>query len=342
MNNKKFNPNEIGIPNGNYFGTHTSIEESDIVLIPIPWDVTTSLRDGTSNGPKAILDVSTNIDLHDFNYKKAWDLKVATHPFPLKIKEKNDAIRPVAKEIISKLSQGIVNSDTQIIENLKLVNRASDELNDWLFGVAKDYLSKNKIIGIVGGEHSVPFGLFNALAEVHEDFGVLHIDAHADLRQGYEGFSYSHASIMYNVSRLLAVSRFVQVGLRDVCEEEMDYAESDNRFHVYSNDVLATKKFKGINWNYICEEIVSKLPDKVYVSFDVDGLDPSLCPHTGTPVPGGLSYNEAIYLLLQLGQQGKTIIGFDICEVAPGQDDWDATVGAKILYQLSLLANKNR
>lgn len=339
MNNKpKFNPNEIGIPNGNFFGMPYSIEESNIVLIPVPWDVTTSLHDGTSNGPNAMLSASVLIDLFDYSTPASSEIKIATHPYPKDIEALNAKLRPYAKEVIEKLASGTDISNENIVNKLKVINEGSDELNDWLALITKDYIDKGKIVGIVGGDHSVPFGFISALADSYEDFGVLHIDAHADLRQGYEGFAYSHASIMYNVSRLLPISKFVQIGLRDVCEEEVLYAESDNRFHVYSDNELSYRKFKGINWDFVCDEVIKVLPDKIYVSFDIDGLEPSMCPNTGTPVPGGLQYNEAMYLLQRIKCSGKKIIGFDLCEVAPGKDNWDAIVGAKVLFQLSLLA----
>ncbi|NEQ18269.1 MAG: hypothetical protein F6K44_33220 [Moorea sp. SIO3E2] len=128
------------------------------------------------------------------------------------------------------------------------------------------------------------------------------------------------------------ISRLVQVGIRDVCEAEMAMVNSDSKVVIFDDWQLTANAYEGITWAAQCHKTISNLPDKVYISFDIDGLNPSYCPHTGTPVPGGLEFNEAIYLLRSLVQTGKTIIGFDLCEVAPGDvgDEWDGNVKANI------------
>ncbi|EGJ29907.1 MULTISPECIES: arginase family protein [Moorena] len=135
------------------------------------------------------------------------------------------------------------------------------------------------------------------------------------------------------------ISRLVQVGIRDVCEAEMAMVNSDSRVVMFDDWQLTANAYEGFTWTAQCHKIISNLPDQVYISFDIDGLNPSYCPHTGTPVPGGLEFNEAIYLLRSLVQTGKTIIGFDLCEVAPGDvgDKWDGNVGARVLYKLACL-----
>jgi agmatinase len=191
-------------------------------------------------------------------------------------------------------------------------------------------------VAVVGGEHSAPFGLLQALNEKYDDFGILHIDAHADLRRAYEGFTYSHASIMYNVlEQLRHVTKIVQVGVRDYCAEEAALMAADVRLVPFTDAALQEASFNGLPWAQQCRDIVAALPEKVYVSFDIDGLTPDNCPHTGTPVPGGLTYNQAVFLLKAVAQSGKKIIGFDLCEVAPsGHDEWDANVGARVLFKL--------
>jgi agmatinase len=189
-------------------------------------------------------------------------------------------------------------------------------------------------VGIVGGEHSVPLGLIRALHEQHNSFGILHIDAHADLRCAYEGFVYSHASVMYHAGRMPGIS-LCQVGIRDYWSDEADLMGASEHIHCFSDQELRRKLFEGTDWNKLCRQIIDRLPDKVYISFDIDGLSPDNCPHTGTPVPGGLSFREADYLLHCLALSPKRIIGFDLCEVAPGKDsEWDANVGARMLYKL--------
>jgi agmatinase len=184
-------------------------------------------------------------------------------------------------------------------------------------------------------------GYLQLQAEQHTDFGLLVIDAHMDLRKAYEGFTYSHASIFYNaLEQLPQIKKLVQVGIRDYCHEEKEYVEqSENRIQIFYDRDMRAKIYQGISWASICEEIVESLPDKVYLSVDIDGLDPKLCPNTGTPVPGGLEYEELVYLLNTLQSSGKTIIGFDLCEVSPGDSDWDGNVGARLLFHLCGVAS---
>jgi agmatinase len=169
---------------------------------------------------------------------------------------------------------------------------------------------------------------------------VLHLDAHADLRVAYEGFTYSHASVMYNAAeRLPEIARIVQVGIRDLSQEEHEYAQrSKGRIVQHHDQVLARARLEGESWSTQVRRIAEALPRDVYVSFDIDALDPSLCPHTGTPVPGGLSFQQAAYLLAALGWHDRRIVGFDLVEVAPdpsGADEWDGNVGARLLYKLA-------
>src|SRR5690606_6032202 len=145
----------------------------------------------------------------------------------------------------------------------------------------------------------------------------------------------SHASIMYNALNIPQIEKIVQVGIRDFCEQEVEVVKSSNgRVRVFTDMDLKAKEFEGENWKKICQEIIAELPQKVHISFDIDGLYPWYCPHTGTPVPGGLAYEKATYLLSQLVESGKEIIGFDLVEVAPGEDDWDGNVGARLLFHL--------
>ena len=192
-------------------------------------------------------------------------------------------------------------------------------------------------MGLIGGDHSVPFGAIKAHAERGE-LAILHVDAHADLRDAYEGFACSHASIMRNVmTQLPSVTRLVQVGIRDVAKSEIDFiAAQGGRVITHFDAVLAERKLAGESWRQLCDAIVADLPARVYISFDIDGLDPQLCPHTGTPVPGGLSFQEACLLIKRVVESGRKIIGFDLNEVAPGPDgdEWDANVAARLLYKL--------
>ena len=179
----------------------------------------------------------------------------------------------------------------------------------------------------------MPLGAFRAAVRAHPGLGILHVDAHADLRDAYEGFEHSHASILFNALQLADLGPVVQVGLRDVGTRERSLAQAEARVHWWTDDRMATAMHRGATFAELVERILAPLPEQVWISFDVDGLDPSLCPGTGTPVPGGLSWREAMGLLRGLGTSGRRIVGFDLCEVGPTA--WDANVGARLLYKLS-------
>jgi agmatinase len=193
-------------------------------------------------------------------------------------------------------------------------------------------------VGVIGGDHSVPLGAIKSIHEKYAgEFGVLHIDAHADLRIAYEGFTWSHASIMYNLmTSQHPPNKLVQVGIRDFCEEEVDFIRERKDIDTYFDLHLKKRMMEGESWKNLCIEIVSHLPDKVYVSFDIDGLDPTLCPNTGTPVPGGLSFAEALGLLRTICESQRKIVGFDLNEVSggPTREEWNGNVGARLLYKL--------
>ena len=336
-----FNPDNPGIANGNYFGLPHSVDKAEIVLIPVPWDVTTSYRPGTHKGPEAMIDASLQIDLFDSIVPRAWEVKIGTVPTNPAIEKKNRAARKYAERVISHLEKG---EDIEKVKDiLAKVNRASQELNETVYALCKEHIERGRITGVVGGDHSVPFGNIKAVSETLEDFGILHIDAHADLRHAYEGFNYSHASIMYNtLKEIPSVSQLTQVAVRDLSQGEANLIDSDPRIRCFTDHEMRKNIFDGKTWRQQCEDIVATLPKDVYISFDIDGLSPELCPNTGTPVPGGLSFREADYLLYLLAISNRNIVGFDLCEVTPSQtDEWDANVGARMLFKLALYTKLN-
>jgi agmatinase len=201
------------------------------------------------------------------------------------------------------------------------------------------------VFRIVASEHSTPLGLIEAIDESFADFGILQIDAHADLRNAYENFEQSHASIMFNVTKNCNnLSKLVQIGIRDIAQSEIDLIESSNgRIKTFFDWDLKEKAFNGVNWSTQVDEIISELPQNVYISFDIDGLIPSLCPNTGTPVAGGFQLEEITFLLFKLVESGRKIIGFDLNEVSPGESgEWDANVGARALWNLVCATEKSR
>ena len=331
-----FDPNGIGDANGNIYGLPFETDEAKLVILPVPWEVTVSYQAGTASAPEAIFEASSQVDLYDPFVKDAWKLGIAMQEINQDIRKKSNLLRLSAEEYIQKLSEGFKpeeNAALLAIQNE--INQAGLELNLWVKNESIRLMDQNKVVALLGGDHSTPLGLMQALAEKHSSFGILHIDAHADLREAYEGFEYSHASIMYNALKIPNITHLVQVGIRDFCEAELNLIQSDKRISTFFDRDIKHQQYEGSSWSAICDQIIDTLPEKVYLSFDIDGLDPKLCPNTGTPVPGGLELEQSIYLIEKLVYSGRTIIGFDLNEVAPGDDEWDANVGARLLYRLA-------
>lgn len=345
-----FSPDDVGVANGNYFGLPFAVEQAELVLLSAPWDVTVSYNHGTAAAPEAIVEASTQVELRDVHYPEGWKRGIATMEADPWIASTGKALRTEAERVINHLEEGGATSDGEIVEALAAVNAGSQELNERIYRQAAEVLAGGRLAALVGGDHSTPLGLMRAVDERMavrgERFGILHIDAHADLREAYEGFTCSHASIMYNALRLQQLERLVQVGIRDYCGAERELAtESNGRIVQFDDYTLARNGFEGMSWREQCAAVVAQLPQNVYISFDIDGLSPDNCPGTGTPVPGGLSYREAVYLLVQVVESGRSIVGFDLTEVAPSEGDgeWNANVGARILYKLcnlTLLSHK--
>jgi agmatinase len=323
-----------GPPGAGFLGADLDPCEAALVLIPVPWEVTTSYRGGTAGGPGAILAASHQLDLEEGAFDRPYRAGIAFLPEDPAIRALNRAARPAAQRAIAALERGV-----EARQELDQVNAAGKELNRRVYRAARTQLEVGRWVGLVGGDHSSPLGLIRALAERQADgFGVLHIDAHHDLRAAFEGFTWSHASILYNVMHEHPqVRRLVQVGVRDYSRaERLNLLALGERGRVFYGRDLFRRKAAGEGFGATCRTILEPLPQRVYVSFDIDGLDPPYCPSTGTPVPGGLSFDEACYLLEQLACSGRKVIGFDLCEVAPGAggDEWDANVGARLLYEL--------
>ncbi|HAA23966.1 MAG TPA: agmatinase, partial [Cytophagales bacterium] len=296
---------------------------------------------GTVNGPEAVLAASPQIDYHLQDLPQAWKMGIAMEPIPQALAHQSNILRKRTETYITWLEAG--NLPDQAPEDYRMllqeVNDSSLALCNNLTKKAEGHLDGGKVVGLLGGDHSTPLGLMTAISHRYEEFGILQIDAHADLRIAYEGFTYSHASIMTNALKLGPLSKLVQVGVRDYAESEHEVvATSAGRIESFYDQILQENRFQGMTWHQQCESIVAPLPEHVYVSFDIDGLDPTLCPNTGTPVPGGLSMEEALYLIKQVVKSGRKIVGFDVSEVAPGQDEWDGNVGARVLYRLACWA----
>jgi agmatinase len=333
---RKFDPTGPGDAHGSVFGLPFDEAESSVVLVPVPWEATTSYGRGTVHGPAAIREASPQLDL--------FDVELAAHglarpwAFGIHMRAEDPRVRAWNERASEHALRVLAHDGTDVRESLAIVNALSRELDAWVRDEVDALLARDKIVGVVGGDHSVAFGAIAAHATRNPGIGILHVDAHADLRPAYEGFERSHASVLRNVvDELEGVVTLVQVGLRDLSEEEFEYAKATPKITPWYEHALRRRLAEGTGWAHVCHDIVGTLPERVYVSFDIDGLDPTLCPGTGTPVPGGLSFGEACTLLATLGQSGRTIVGFDLVEVAPSgrkADEWDGNVGARILFKL--------
>ncbi len=340
---KDFNPNSAAQNDAGIFGLPFGPEESQIIIIPVPWEVTVSYGSGTANGPEEVLDASMQVDLYHHDFPELWKKGIYMDKLPESLIKLSETLRPEAEKIIDAIMDGKdVEKDPGLQIAYKTVNKGCEEMITWVKTQVEHWKNQGKIVGLLGGDHSTPLGYLQYLGEKNSEFGVLVLDAHYDLRNAYEGFKYSHASIFYNALEMVPqISKLVQVGIRDYCEEEKNYAvKQGSRVVTYFDREVRKSQFTGKTWDQICKEIVNNLPQKVYVSVDIDGFDPKLCPNTGTPVAGGLEYEEGMHLFNVLKASGKEIIGFDLNEVAPGDTDWNGNVGARILYHLCGLASK--
>ena len=314
----KFDPDAAAPKKSGIYGLPFSPREAHVVIIPVPFEATTSYGGGTARGPGVVMEASKQVDLFDHEMGRPYEAGIAMLNVPGKIVAWNSQAKKLGRK------------------NVRAVNKISASVNDWVYAQTNALLDDGKMPVVLGGDHSVPFGAIRAYAEHHPGLGILHLDAHADLRDAYEGFAWSHASIFHNVmTKIDGVAKLVQVGVRDIGTAEMRMIDDSNgRIVTFFDDVLAQRKERGSPFAELADEIIAQLPADVYLSWDIDGLDPTLCPGTGTPVPGGLSWNEAIGLLRAIRRAKKRIVGFDLCEVAPGMTEWDANVAARLLYKM--------
>jgi agmatinase len=333
----KFDVNGAANPNNNIFGLPFTEEEARVVILPIPWEVTVSYGAGTARSAEHIFRASLQIDLFDAEMPEAWREGYYMRPINPKILLKSDFLRKEAELYIDFTSkQEIVQDNTFMCKSQKDINEGGKFLNQWVYEQTIDLLNKGKLVGLLGGDHSTPLGYWRAIGEKHGSFGILQIDAHCDLREAYEGFVYSHASITYNgLNEIAQLERVVQIGIRDYSQSEWEYiCNSNDRVVAFRDRDIKTRLYEGDTWKTICDDILKKLPQKVYISLDIDGLDPKLCPNTGTPVHGGLDTQQVNYLIRQIIRSGRQVVGFDLVEVGISESNWDANVAARELWHL--------
>ncbi len=226
----QFDPNSVGLLSNNVFGLPFSEEEAKLVLLPVPWEVTVSYNNGTARGPEQIFRASLQVDLYDADTKDGWKQGFFMREPDKHLLLRSDYLRKEAELYIKFLTEGGDISENEFLKKTLVdVNNGTRAMNDWVYNQTKALLAKGKLVALVGGDHSTPLGFFKAIGESKGDFGILQIDAHCDLRDSYEGFQYSHASIMFNaLKEVPQLQKLVQVGIRDYCEEEVDYIKNSN------------------------------------------------------------------------------------------------------------------
>jgi len=338
-----FNPNGVGVK-GTLFGLPFTEATAEVIVIPVPWDVTASYGGGTSGGPLAILAASTQLDNEQSDIPEAWKLGITMAEIPEVWNSLSTAYRQKAVRYIDWLEAGSDEVQKEEMVNiLAEINEQCAQLMTYVGQETAYWLKQGKMTVLLGGDHSAPYGHIKACSNFHGALGVLQIDAHADLRNAYEGFDYSHASIMSNVLGIKEVAKLIQVGVRDYCPEEAELINNSDRIVTFFDQHIKEAAYAGKTWAHQCDEIITELPDQVYISFDIDGLNPSYCPNTGTPVPGGFDLDQIMFLVKAVVKSGRKIVGMDLCEIAEGDGDYDANVGARALYRMiNLMAVSNQ
>ncbi|WP_185881871.1 agmatinase [Blattabacterium cuenoti] len=265
---------------------YATFEKSQIVLIPVPYDYTGTWKKGSKKGPKAFLAASEHMELYDI--------------------ETNSEVYKRGIFIVPY----VVNSS---ISSRKMVKK--------VYNITKKYLSKEKFVTFIGGEHSISIGSIRAFGEKYMNMSILHMDAHADLRPIYNGDPYNHACSMHEASKKYPV---IQIGIRSMDISEKSYIQNGNIFYfheIYQNDLWMKKA-------------IQRLSENVFLSIDIDVFDPSIAPSTGTPEPGGLSWYTTLKFLKMVFQK-KKIIGFDIVEFLPNEQESSTDfLVVKLYYKL--------
>ncbi len=320
-----FDPNGPGVT-GQIFGLPYPLADAEVIVLPIPWEATVSYRSGTAQCIPFVLEASRQIDLHDADIVNVWKTKIAMMAASPGLQRESDRLRKLIRE-----NRSAKGDNHKLVQ--EQVNKSCEQLHVYIEKQTARWLQDGRRVVVLGGDHSTPLGYWRALEKKYRSFGMLQIDAHADLRKAYEGLTYSHGSAFYHAWRMPGVKKIVQVGVRDYCDEEYErIRNASGRIVTFFYHDLREEQFQGSTWAQQVETIIRALPEEVYVSLDVDGLDPALCPHTGTPVPGGLRFEEITYLIKQVVRSGRKIIGADVVET--GADPWDAMVAARLLFLL--------
>lgn len=261
------------------------LEKSRIVLIPVPYDGTSTWGKGADRGPGAFLEAAENMELYDIETDS-------------EVYKEGIFLAPAITE-----------------------NRSPEAMVEEVHKQVKDYIKRNKFVTLFGGEHSLSIGSIRAFNECFDNLTVLQIDAHADLRKEYQGTPYNHACALHEASQ---TTNLLQVGIRSMDVLERTYMDEERTFFAHE---LATDEF----W---MDRVIDLMTDNVFITFDLDGLDPSIMPSTGTPEPGGLFWYETLEFLRKVFEE-KNVVGFDLVELCPNPNDRSSDfLAAKLYYKM--------
>lgn len=337
---------------GDYFGVPCTPEQARLVLVSVPWDVTAPTEAMLSYAPDAIIEVSERMDPYDPISPDEWKKGFATDDVDYTLQERSQQLRADVERLRAHTSKGGSGlggimaplTDDYYARRQRRVEEGCRDMVAAVREVSRRWLRRDKVVGLVGGDHSTPQGLIEALAEREEGLGILHMDARCRLKARYEGFEHSCESLMYNVLKGVGgVGRVVQVAQRDFSATEHRVARESERIVLYDTDRIASMRYDGASWRQVCDTIVAELPQAVYVDFDVSALSIENCPHSPWAAPGGMRFDEALYMINRVVESGRRIVGFDVVGVVPRVDDYvDAQVAARMLYRLCGMALRSQ
>lgn len=261
------------------------LEKSKIILIPVPYDGTSTWGKGADKGPDAFLEASENMELYDI-------------------------------ETDSEVYKQGIHLTEPITEN-----SSPEAMVNEVHAITKDFIKRNKFVTLFGGEHSISIGSIRAFNECFDNLTVLQIDAHADLRESYEGTKYNHACAVYEASQ---TTNLVQVGIRSMDVIEKTVMDEEKTF--FAHEMVADE--------YWSDKVIEAMTENVFITLDLDAFDPSIMPSTGTPEPGGLLWYETLEFLKQVFED-KNVVGFDIVELCPNKNDKSSDfLAAKLYYKM--------
>ena len=272
--------NYAGIPD-----KFAQLETAKVVLIPVPYDGTSTWGKGADKGPDAFLKASENMELYD--------IETDTEVY----------------------EQGVFLADP-VTEN-----SSPEAMVKAVHDVTKDFIKRNKFVTLFGGEHSISIGSIRAFNECFDNLTVLHIDAHADLRESYEGTKCNHACAVHEASQ---TTNLIQIGIRSMDAIEKTFMDEEKTF--FAHDM--------VNDEYWMDKVIDLMTGNVFITFDLDAFDPSILPATGTPEPGGLFWYETLDFLKKVFEE-KNVVGFDIVELCPNKNDKSSDfLAAKLYYKM--------